>query len=89
MRPRVLRRYSGSAKQATIKGETKLLNQRSAIHIKVLSLLILLFVVAGSATAAGYQRREETRIAASASDALSIKDRVEVFEEVWEPIDEK
>ncbi|HXG95431.1 MAG TPA: S41 family peptidase [Blastocatellia bacterium] len=66
-----------------------MLNQRSAIHIKVLSLLILLFVVAGSATAAGYQRREENRIAASASDALSIKDRVEVFEEVWETIDEK
>jgi carboxyl-terminal processing protease len=58
----------------------------------ILSLLILLSFIGGPASA-GVTRTVaaagQSTAAQAATDSLSAKDRVEVFEEVWETIDEK
>jgi carboxyl-terminal processing protease len=58
----------------------------------IATLILLTSVVSGAATSAPPARQALARAAARPSaspDSLSAKDRLEVFEEVWEEIDEK
>jgi carboxyl-terminal processing protease len=70
-----------------------LFNDRPLIKRYFLALFVFLAVISSSAPGRslpqGKAASETTVASASATESLSSKDRLEVFEEVWETIDEK